>query len=241
MVQQQYQYPDLVLDHALRHLRVRHGRNAVQPLDGLLKRVGRLPFLAVLACGLVLTVTAGCGGSGETAAPAGSGDAGSSAVETGLTAPDEDLYAPLMQACLADRGYAATILPDGGINVRYADDDADPEVVAQAQADYEVAHEACLAETGFDRPSGITPEEDYAHVIAVDDCVREQGYPIVSPTFEEFTAGIFPENAGLLPQDGAELEELFALCESWSGRPWLWSVWNRWREYSLLGWSPGRS
>lgn len=120
------------------------------------------------------------------------------------TAPAAELYAPLMSACLEDAGFEVEILDDGGIFV--------PHETQEEQGRYDGAFEQCLAATGFDLPSGISPEEEYRQLLAQDDCYREQGYPVDSPTFEEFQAGLFPDYAAVLPQDDDELDALIEAC-----------------------------
>ncbi len=130
-----------------------------------------------------------------------------------LTAPSEELYAALMKPCLESHGYAVDLLPDGGIGVEYGPDGLSPDQQAELRAAYDVRFAECLSETGFDRPSGVTPEEDYRMFVAVDDCIRAQGYDIVTPSFEDFVQGRFPDNSAILPASPSELDALFAQCE----------------------------
>lgn len=133
--------------------------------------------------------------------------------EESQTAPDEELYAPLMTACLEPFGYEVNAMSDGGLEVIYAPLDVSDAERARLQGEYENRFEECLASTGFDRPSGITVEEDYEQFVATQECFREQGYDVAVPTLEQFRDGVIPDDSDVLPSNSEQLQALLDLCQ----------------------------
>jgi hypothetical protein len=166
---------------------------------------------AALAAGMLMVA---CSGDGDPRSVAPDEEGGSSTEGAAVTAPSAELYGPRMKQCIEPHGFDVSLRPDGGIEVEFGDDDTPADVLATRRQEYEEVWGLCLEETGYDRPASVDPHEDFRHLVAVDDCIRARGYPVVSPTFEEFQSGVFPNNDAVLPQDGAELQSLYTACEN---------------------------
>jgi len=150
---------------------------------------------------LVLVVT-GCGSAGQ---PGVTGSVASS------TPPDGSLYAVTMGACLEKAGYTVEVTDDGGIGVQFAPDDASAAQKQALKSAYDTAYEVCLHETGFDYVPSVDPEEEFRQLMAQDECLRQHGIPVSSPTYEEFLQGQYSD-WDAVPTDPTRLAELKEAC-----------------------------
>lgn len=106
-----------------------------------------------------------------------------------------------MKQCMSVFGYDVKFLDDGGISIDVADESAPPEEKAKLGDQADKREQECLHKTGFDRVAKMDPKTDWEQQTKVDDCIRAEGYPIKSPTFEEFQRGIVSDRVDLLPKD----------------------------------------
>lgn len=120
---------------------------------------------ALLVMGALLLAT-GCG----------VGTVGESEPPTSGPTPDEDAFASAMVACLAERGWTATIRPDGGFEVEYPTTQDE-----QFRAD----RAACSAAGGYDQPPPAFTQESATQLVAdmhaAAECLREHDYDVPAP------------------------------------------------------------
>lgn len=93
---------------------------------------------------------------------------------------NEANYAPSMKACLKEKGFEVSILPDGGI---------ESKVAPEQQEAFLSARQECLDELGY---GGPPPSLDpgvliliYEERIATRECLADEGYSMAEPPTQE--------------------------------------------------------
>jgi hypothetical protein len=125
--------------------------------------------------------------------------------------PDGSLYAVTMKACLEKAGYTVEVTDDGGIGVQFAPDDASAAEKLTLKSAYDTAYKVCLHETGYDYVPSVDPEEEFRQLMAQDECLRQHGVPVISPTYEDFLQGQYSD-WDAVPTDPTRLAELKEAC-----------------------------
>lgn len=139
---------------------------------------------------------------------------------TGATTPppptsaptaEAELFVPNMKSCLETAGYVVDVLDDGGISVKWAPENSTVQQRQELKKAYDAAYAACLKEFGYDKPPKSDPANSWRQSLAIDDCLRAHGYPVKSPTLEEFTKG-GESDWSSVPKDMATIQQLSKEC-----------------------------
>lgn len=133
-----------------------------------------------VAAGLVVALAA-CSGINDPEA--------ASSTSVADVSDERDVFAAHMKSCLAESGFAAEVTPDGGIQMRYPNDQEEAAAAAQ---------QACLGSSPEYDPSLPLPSEAelaalFSSLLETKACLEAQGFEVSDPP----TADAFAENPGM--------------------------------------------
>lgn len=146
----------------------------------------------VLGLVLALGLCASCSSAGSTSPSTGSSASAST--------PDPELFAVRMKSCMEDAGFAVDLTDDGGIKVDWAPKGTPTEEIPRLQKAVNDANAKCMHTYGYDNPPKVDPKTAWQQMSVVDECLREHGIDVSTPTFDEYQRGIYshwPDEAAI--------------------------------------------